>query len=62
MFNALTMKFYDLPGARPDAFSAVRATLVDDPDLGFEKLDGILRTYTNAATAEIAFPRDEVDH
>jgi len=62
MFDALTMELYDLPWARPDALTAVRAALVDDPDSGFEKLDGVLRTHTDAASAEITFPGDQVDH
>jgi hypothetical protein len=62
MFNALTMEFYDLPWARPNALSAVRAALVDNPDLRFEKLNGVLRTHTDAASAEIAFPGNKIDH
>ena len=62
MFNAFTMKLYDLPGASPDALSAVCAALVDDPDLGFEKLDGVLRTHTNATSAEIALPGNKINH
>jgi hypothetical protein len=62
MFDALTMKLYDFPWARPDTLTAVRTALVDDPDLGFETFDGVLRTHTDAASAEIAFPGDQIDH
>jgi len=62
MLDALTMEFYDFPGARPDALSAVCAALVDNPDLRFEKLDGVLRAHTDTAPAEIAFPRNKIDH
>lgn len=62
MVDAFTMEFNHFPRTRPNALAAVRAALVDDPYLGFKEFDGVLGTHTDAATAEIAFPGDQVDH
>ena len=62
MFDAFAMELDDFPGASPHAFATIRASLIDDPDLRFQELNGIFRTNTNAAAAEIAFPGNEVYH
>ena len=60
--DAAAVELDDLPRASPDAFIAVRTPLIDDGDLGLLQFDGVLRTDTDAAPAEIAFPGDDVDH
>ncbi len=62
MLHTFTMKLNDFPRARPNAFPAVCAAFVDDPDLAFEEFDGVLRTHTDAAAAEITFSGNQVDH
>jgi hypothetical protein len=56
------MKFDDFPGTSPYAFSAIRATSIDDPDFGFHELDRIFRANTNTASAEVAFAGNDVNH
>jgi hypothetical protein len=62
MLDPFTMEFNHFPRASPDALSAVRASLVDNPDVGLEQFDGVLRAHTDAASAEITFPGDKIDH
>ena len=62
VFDAFAMELDDFPRASPDAFATIRAALIDDPDLGLQELNGVFRTDTDAAAAEIAFPGNEVNH
>ena len=62
MVDTFTMELNDIPRTRPDALAAVRAALVNDTDLRFEEFDGVLRTHADTASAEIAFPRNQVNH
>jgi hypothetical protein len=62
VFDAFAMELDDFPGASPDAFATIRAALIDDPDFRLQELNGVFRTNTNAAAAEIAFPGNEVNH
>jgi hypothetical protein len=62
ILDSITMELDDLPRASPDAFATVRAALIDDPYLRLQELNGVFRTNTNAAAAEIAFPGNKVDH
>jgi hypothetical protein len=62
MFDTFAMELDDFPGASPDAFTTIRAALIDDPDLRLQELNGVFRTNANAAAAEIAFPGNEVNH
>ena len=62
MLNPIAMKLDHFPWASPDTFATVRAALINDPDLRLQQLNGVFRTNTNAAAAEIAFPRNEVNH
>ena len=62
MPDPFAMKLDDFPWTSPDTFATVRAALIDDPDLRLQELDGIFRTNTNAAAAEITFAGDEVNH
>lgn len=50
------------PRTGPDALPAVRAPLVDDPDLRFKQFNGIFRTHAHAATTKVAFARNNMDH
>jgi hypothetical protein len=56
------VKLDDLPWARPDALFAICAALVDDGNPGFHQLDGIFRAHADAATAEVALARHDMDH
>jgi hypothetical protein len=56
------MKLDDLPGTSPDALSAIRATSIDDPDFGFHELDCVFGADPNAASAEVAFAGNDMNH
>ena len=56
------MKLDDLPWTCPYTFLAVGAALVDNGNPGFHQLDGIFRAHADAATAEVALARHDMDH
>jgi hypothetical protein len=56
------MEFYDFPRTGPNAFAAVCAALIDYRNPGFQEFNRVFWTDANAASAEIAFPRNNVDH
>lgn len=60
--HAVPVKLNHFPRTRPYAFPAVRASLVDDPNVGFEELDSIFRAHADTASTVVAFPRDNVNH
>jgi len=56
------MEFNNFPRTCPNAFSAVCASRVDDSDFSLQELNGIFRADTNAATTEVAFAWNDVNH
>ena len=56
------MELNHFPGTSPDALSAIRAASIDDPDIGFHQFDRIFRANANAASAEIAFAGNNMNH
>lgn len=56
------MEFNNLPGTCPHTLATIGASLVNNGDFGFEKLDGIFRADSYAASAEIAFAGYDVNH
>ena len=61
-FHTVFVKLNNFPRTGPDALFAVRAPLVDDGYTRFHQLDGIFRAHADAATAEVALARHDMDH
>jgi hypothetical protein len=56
------MEFNDFPRTTPDALSAICTAGVDDPDFGLHELYRIFRANANAASAEVAFAGNDMNH
>jgi len=62
MGDTVAVKLDYFPWTSPHTLAAIRTSIFDDSDLRFHQFDGILRTDSYAASAEIAFARDDVNH
>jgi hypothetical protein len=56
------MEFDDFPRTSPNTLSAICASCVDDPDFGLHELNSIFRANANAASAEVAFAGNDMNH
>jgi len=62
MGDSIAMKFDDLPWTRPNTLFAVGAAFFDDGNLRLHQFDGIFGADADTAAAEIALPRDNINH